>query len=156
MSIPALIERYLSGPRQLREALAGMSPAELDARPVPGKWSTKEVICHIADFEPVYLDRIKRVIAEEEPTMFGGDPDLFAARLAYASRDVEQELKLIEACRAHLGTILRALPESHFARRGIHSVAGPMTIEKLLTNIAGHIPHHLRFIEEKRAALAAR
>lgn len=156
MSIPALIERYLSGPRQLRDAIAGMSLAELDARPVPGKWSAKEVICHIADFEPVYLDRIKRVIAEEEPTMFGGDPDLFAARLAYASRDVELELKLIESCRAHLGTILGALPASDFARRGIHSVAGPMTIEKLLTNIAGHIPHHLRFIEEKRAALAAR
>jgi hypothetical protein len=153
MSTSALIEQYLAGPRLLREAIAGMTSEQLDARPVAGKWSTKEVICHIADFEPVYLDRIKRVIAENEPTMFGGDPDLFAARLAYSSRDVELELKLIEACRVHLGTILRALPEADFARRGLHSVAGPMSIEKLLTNIAGHIPHHLRFIAEKRAAM---
>lgn len=154
MTITALIEQYLAGPRLLREAVAGMTDAQFEAQPVPGKWSTKQVICHIADFEPVYLDRIKRVIAENEPTMFGGDPDLFAARLAYSSRDVEQELKLIEACRAHLGTILRSLPESDFARRGIHSVAGPMSIEKLLGNIAGHIPHHVRFIQEKRAAMA--
>ncbi|MEY4180942.1 MAG: putative metal-dependent hydrolase YfiT [Planctomycetota bacterium] len=154
MSIAALIEQYLAGPRLLRDAIAGMTTEALDACPVAGKWSTKQVICHIADFEPVYLDRIKRVIAENEPTMFGGDPDLFAARLAYDRRDVSLELNLIEACRAHLGTILSALPESDFARRGMHSVAGPMSIEKLLSNIAGHIPHHVRFIEEKRAALA--
>jgi hypothetical protein len=68
-----------SGPAPVPRSIAGMTLEELDARPVPGKWSTKQVICHIADFEPVYLDRIKRVIAENEPTMFGGDPDLFAA-----------------------------------------------------------------------------
>jgi uncharacterized damage-inducible protein DinB len=153
MTTAMLIEQYLAGPKLLRESIAGMTLEELEACPVPGKWSTKQVICHIADFEPVYLDRIKRVIAENEPTMFGGDPDLFAARLAYDSRDVALELNLIEACRAHLGTILRSLSATDFARRGIHSVAGPMSVEKLLTNIAGHIPHHVRFIAEKRAAL---
>jgi hypothetical protein len=29
-----------------------------------------------------------------------------------------------------------------------------MSVEKLLTNIAGHIPHHVRFIAEKRSALS--
>ena len=57
----------------LREAVAGMSQEQLIARPIPGKWSTLEVICHLADFEIVYADRIKRVIAENEPILFGGD-----------------------------------------------------------------------------------
>ena len=42
-----------------------------------------EVVCHISDFELVYADRMKRVVAEDRPTMFGGDPDLFASKLAY-------------------------------------------------------------------------
>jgi hypothetical protein len=28
-----------------------------------------------------------------------------------------------------------------------------MTLEKLLSNVTGHIPHHLEFIYEKRRAL---
>ena len=117
------------------------------------KWSTKQVICHIADFEPVYVDRMKRVIAEHEPTLLSGDPDLFAARLAYDQRDVAVELDFIEAARKHMEPILRSLRPEDFLRQGNHSEAGPITLEKLLTNITNHIPHHVKFIEEKRAAL---
>jgi uncharacterized damage-inducible protein DinB len=148
------IDEYLAGPQQLRVAVAGMTAEQFDARPIPGKWSTRQVICHLADFELVYADRMKRVIAENEPTMFGGDPDLFAARLAYDHRDVAVELDLIEAARRQMGAVLRSLTPEDFQRRGNHSEAGPITLEKLLTNITNHIPHHLRFVAEKRAALA--
>lgn len=148
-----LIATYLAGPQQLREAIQGMSPDQLDAQPVPGKWSARQVVCHIADFEPVYVDRMKRVIAQEQPTLFGGDPDLFAARLSYQVRDMGEELRLIEACRLHMARILRSVRAEDFARLGNHSESGPITLEKLLSNIAGHIPHHLPFIAEKRRAL---
>lgn len=153
MDVAQLLAEYAEGPTRLREAVRGMTVEQLDAAPVPGKWSTKQVICHIADFEPVYVDRMKRVIAQEEPTFFGGDPDLFATRLAYAARDVEEELGLIEACRRHMTRILGTLQPEDFQRSGHHSEAGPMTLEKLLRNVTGHIPHHIHFILEKRRAL---
>lgn len=149
----SLIDAYLAGPVQLREAIAGMTDEQLNAAPVPGKWSTRQVICHIADFEPVYADRMKRVIAEHEPTMFGGDPDVFAAHLAYDQRDVEVELAMIEYVRRHVASILQTLPAEAFERRGIHSEAGPLTLATLLQNVTRHIPHHLTFIREKRQAL---
>ena len=153
MDYADLIRGYCAGPQMLRAALAGMTAEQLDARPIPGKWSTKQVICHIADFEPVYVDRMKRVIAEHEPTLLSGDPDLFAARLAYDQRDVAVELDFIEAARKHMEPILRSLRPEDFLRQGNHSEAGPITLEKLLTNITNHIPHHVKFIDEKRAAL---
>ncbi len=156
MNHTKLIQDYLAGPQKLRDSIAGMTPQQIDAAPIPGKWSTRQVICHIADFEPVYADRMKRVIAEENPTMFGGDPDVFAARLAYADRDIEEELQLIEAVRKHVGRILKTLKPEDFQRTGMHSEAGPMTLVKLLTNITNHIPHHSKFIEEKRAAMSSR
>ena len=113
-----------------------------------------EVICHLADFEIVYADRIKRVIAENEPTMFGGDPDVFAARLGYHQRNPEDELLLIELIRKQVSGILRTLRPEDFQRRGIHSESGPLTLETLVTRITGHIPHHVRSIEEKRKVLA--
>jgi hypothetical protein len=92
MSPTDLIASYLSGPNQLREAIAGMTPEQINATPIPGKWSTRQVICHLADFEPVYADRMKRVIAEDNPPLRGGDPDVFAAKLAYDKRDIQEEL----------------------------------------------------------------
>src|SRR5690606_15294916 len=147
MNPTQLIDDYLAGPALLRTSVAGMSDDQLDAAPVVGQWSTRQVVAHLCDFEPIYADRIKRVIAEDRPTFFGGDPDLFAASLAYATRDVEQELTLIEAVRGQLAGILRSLPAEVFARTGIHSEDGPRTIEQLLRTITGHIPHHVRFIE---------
>ncbi|QDU38842.1 Putative metal-dependent hydrolase YfiT [Maioricimonas rarisocia] len=153
MSISTLIDDYVAGPGQLREALAGMSSEQINAAPVAGKWSTRQVVCHIADFEPVYADRMKRVVCEENPPLRGGDPDQFAAALAYDARDIEEELVLIEAVRNHTARILRTLPESDFERTGTHSVDGALSLETLLRRITGHIPHHIRFIQEKRQAL---
>jgi len=154
MEPETLIDNYLDGPQVLRKAVAGMSQEQLVARPIPGKWSTLEVVCHLADFEIVYADRIKRVIAENEPILFGGNPDAFAARLAYHQRNLEEELQFTEMIRKQVARILRTLKQDDFQRRGIHSEAGPLTLETLLQRITGHIPHHVRFIEEKRKAMA--
>ena len=147
------IDDYASGSALLRQAVAGMPLEQLLARPIPGKWSTLEVICHLADFEIVFADRIKRIIAEDEPTLLSGDEKLFAARLAYHERNAEEELLLIEQIRKQVARILRTLKSEDFKRRGIHSELGPIILDVMIERITGHIPHHLQFIEEKKRAL---
>ena len=144
MQVNALIDEYLTGPQQLREAIAGMPPEQIDAAPVTGKWSTRQVICHLADFEPVYADRMKHVIAEDQPSFSGGFHQQFAEHLAYDERDIEEEIRLMEVTRSQMARILRSLPVEAFERTGIHSVDGPMTLRTLLERITGHIPHHVQ------------
>jgi uncharacterized damage-inducible protein DinB len=153
MKYDAMLDQYLGGPNLLRRAVAGMSKEQLIARPIPGKWSALEVVCHIADYEPIYADRMKRVIALNDPELLKGDPGLFAARLAYDQREVDEELALIELTRKQMARILRALEPEDFQRRGAHSRDGALTLEDLLRRITGHIPHHVPFIEEKKRAL---
>jgi hypothetical protein len=153
MSYNQLITDYEQGAQLLSKAIAGMTTDQLKARPVPGKWSTLELICHIADFEPVYADRMKRVIAEENPPLLSGDPDLFLKGLAYHDRDAQEEIALIDIVRKQMARILRTLPDAAFARVGTHSRDGALSLETLLKRITGHIPHHVKFIAEKRAAL---
>ena len=155
MNHTQLIDEYLEGGQQLRDAIAGMTEEQLDAKPIPGKWSTRQVVCHIADFEPIYADRMKRAIAEDQPTVFGGDPDVFAAGLAYEQRDLAEELQLIDAVRNHMARILRTLSADDFQRTCIHSEEGPLTIETLIQRMAGHIPHHVKFIDQKRATMGS-
>ncbi len=153
MDIASRINDYVAGPKLLRQAVAGMTREQLIARPVSGKWSTLQVICHLSDFDPILSDRMKRVIAEDQPTLIGADENHFAANLAYHDRDLEEELTLIETGRKQMARILRSLPAAAFARVGIHNERGPLTLERLLEIATKHIPHHVEFVHEKRRAL---
>ncbi len=152
-SLLELIDAYLAGPRTLRRAVAGMTPEQQRQRPVPGKWSTLEVVCHLSDFDPIYADRMKRVIAEERPQLIGADESRFAAALAYQQRDLEEELAIMDLTRSQLARILRTLPVEALQRVGIHNERGPLTLEYLLKGVNEHVAHHVRFIADKRRAL---
>ena len=153
MSLSQMIEAYLAGPIALRKTVAGMSREQVLARPIPGKWSTLEVVCHLADFDPIMADRMKRIIAEDKPQLLGADEKHFAAALVYHERDLEEELTIIERTRSQMARILRTLKPEAFQRVGVHNERGPLTLEKMLTLSGNHIPHHLSFIVEKRLAL---
>src|SRR5438067_1021474 len=128
-SLAELIDSYLAGPPALRRAVAGLTREQLLARPVPGKWSTLEVVCHLADFDPILADRMKRVIAEDRPQLLGADENRFAAALAYHERDLDEELALIEGTRSQMARILRRLGPEALGRVGVHNERGPRTLE---------------------------
>lgn len=148
-----LVQEYLAGPQQLRQAVKGMSREQLVAKPVAGKMSTLEVVCHLTDFDPIYVERMKRTICFDKPTILGADENDFARKLCYHERDLEEELKLLEASRGSMARILKKLPLETWSREGIHNERGPLTLQKMVELMNNHIPHHVKFIEEKRKAL---
>ena len=152
-SLSHLVDAYLAGGQTLKQAVRGMSREQLLARPVPGKLSTLEVVCHLADFEPILADRMKRVLAEDRPPLIGADENRFAQTLAYHDRDLEEELTLVEQTRGQMARILRTKGDEVLTRVGVHNQAGPRTLEQLLRGATNHIPHHVQFILEKRKAL---
>jgi hypothetical protein len=148
-----MIRQYLEGPTLVRAAVSGMTPEQLRARPVAGKWSTLECVVHIADFEPILADRVKRIAALDNPMLMGADENLFVSSLAYQDRDLEEELRIIEVTRAQLARILRTKGPEILTRVGQHSERGSRTLEQFLQGAINHIPHHVAFIHEKRKAL---
>ena len=148
-----LIEEYSLGPRLVTEAVAGMAPIEWDLTPGPGLWSVRQVVVHLTDFALVNADRMKRILTDDRPLLPAGDPDRFVERLAYAKRDVDVELQLLRLVREQMVGILKNLSDADFAREGVHSDDGPVSLAEILRRDASHIPHHLPFIEAKREAM---
>ena len=149
-----LADQYLAGAAALRKAVAGMTREQLVARPIPGKWSTLEVVAHIADFDPVLADRMKRIIAlGEVPLLLAADENLYLKAFNYHDRDAEEELTLIETTRKQMARIIRALKPEQLQLTGCHNLRGLLTLEKVIQTATNHIPHHLAFIVEKRKAL---
>lgn len=53
-----LIDDGLADPKWLGQAVEGMTASQMDASPELGRRSTRQVICHLANFEPVYVIRM--------------------------------------------------------------------------------------------------
>lgn len=154
VSHSALVDAYEDGARALRNTVAGMSDEDARARPVPGKWSTLEAVAHMAGAEIYFSERLERTIALEKPLLMGVDERPYPQRLDYQNLDLHEELNLIIALRSHTTRILRNQEESVWNRPAIHSETGLVSLRQLLWHAVRHIPHHLRFIEEKKRILA--
>ncbi|AWM41420.1 Putative metal-dependent hydrolase YfiT [Gemmata obscuriglobus] len=150
-----LADQYLAGAAQLRAAVAGMTREQLLARPVAGRWSAMEVVCHLSDFDLILADRMKRIIAmaAEVPLLLVADEDLFVKGLGYHARDLEEELAVVESIRRQMARIIGGLTPEQLQLTGNHNKRGLMTLEKIIGMATNHIPHHVSFLMEKRKAL---
>ena len=63
-----ILEDYLSGLSELRAAYEGMSEDQLHARPVEGKWSAMEVLCHLVDTDLMTATRIRAAHRGKSPS----------------------------------------------------------------------------------------
>jgi uncharacterized damage-inducible protein DinB len=148
-----LIDTYLRGAERVAQAITGLSPHQLHAHPTAGMWSLLEVVCHLADSEALFAERMKRVLAENRPPMLFADPTRYASALAYSARDAGEEVAFIGAVRRQMARILRAQPDTAWQRVGLHSVEGERTLAQLLQKAIAHLEHHLQFIANKRRLL---
>lgn len=148
-----LATAYHAAVAELRAAVAGMTREQLLARPVAGKWSTLEVVAHLADFEPILVERMKRIIALDNPKLLAADENLFVSHLHYQERDLAEELAVVEATRTAMARILAKLTPEQLQRTGEHSIKGTVTLESVIKGATNHIKNHLPFIAEKRKAL---
>lgn len=150
-----LVAAYERGIDDLKAAVAGLTPEQILARPIAGKWSTIEVVAHIADTEVYFSDRIERTLALNRPLLMGVDERPYVERLGYQSFDLDEELALFTSLRRHVARILRWQPHEAWSRQAVHSETGLVTVRQLVFQAVRHARHHLPFIAEKRAALGA-
>ncbi|MBX3414480.1 MAG: DinB family protein [Pirellulales bacterium] len=150
-----LIARYREGAEALASGIAGLSHERLLAHPVPGTWSIQEIVLHMADSDQIGAERMKRTIAEERPTLVAFDESAFARRLHYQEQDAHQAAELFRLNRLMLAAVLERLTDDDFARVGIHSERGPVTLAEQLETHTEHLEHHLKFLHEKRGMVQA-
>ena len=148
-----LIDAYVAGPVKLRAAVAGLTREELTARPGPGKWSILEVVIHLADSDAISIDRMKRILTEDNPPLLYADETAYVVRLHTHEQDLEDALTLLEVGRRQWARVLRKLPDEAFARTGQHNRRGTVTVGLYVADYIAHIDDHLKFIVGKRTNL---
>ncbi|HTQ39698.1 MAG TPA: DinB family protein [Pirellulales bacterium] len=148
-----LIERYAAEADDLGKSIAGLSQDDLNAFPVPGTWSIQQIVLHMLDSDLIAADRMKRVIAEDNPLLLGYDESKFAQRLHCDKLDPHLACEVFAKNRRLMAEILHRCSDADFQRTGIHSERGKITLLDLVNTYTQHLQHHLKFVREKRKLL---
>lgn len=130
-------------PTQLREAVAGMTDAELDTPYREDGWTARQVVHHVADSHMNSYIRFHLALTEDSPTIKPYDEARWAELPDGKSAPIEVSLALIEALHRRWVLLLRAMTDADFAREFRHPERGPMRLDVTTMLYAWHGKHHV-------------
>ncbi len=148
-----LILRYASGYDEVVDSLKGFPAAALVAHPIPGKWSAREIVHHLADSETVSAQRLRKLLTEEYPVMQPYDQETYAVLLRYNLRDMAPALEAFRCARATTLQLLELMADEDWARPGWHPEHGLYTAAHWLSIYAAHAHNHAAQIRRLREAV---
>lgn len=146
--LPDRIHYYLlidleSAPEVLARLLADVTdPAVYDRRPDPDRFTLREMVAHLADWEKVFLQRLTQTRDEENATLQGLDEGQVAIENDYAHADPQECLARYSMGRSKIVAFLRELSPEQWSQSGTHTEVGPISLEGQVVLIAAHDGYH--------------
>ena len=153
--ISDLLERFRRGAELVAVSITGSAGSEWDFVPQPGQWTIRPIVAHLSDAEIAATMRVRQIIAEHNPRLEAWDQDAWAKNLDYSKRKPSQSLETFRRIRAENYELLKDLPEAAFARTGMHSERGSMTLLQLVRGMAEHAESHAAQLRARRGEFKA-
>ncbi|MDP9362870.1 MAG: DinB family protein [Chloroflexota bacterium] len=136
---------------ELERAIAGR-PVETLVRPASdGGWGVIENLCHLRDWEEVFLARARALVEQDRPSLPAYDDELWAIERDYRGQDPMRVVQRFRALRADLVALLRGADPVAWSRVGVHEVHGEVTLRWLAEQAYRHGDEHLGQIREALA-----
>ena len=143
--------KYLEGrePLPIIAATAGemasfvraAGPEGIEQSLAPGKWSAREIICHLADCEIVFAYRLRQALAEGHHVIQPFDQDQWAAN--YGVYDAPSALAVFSSLRRWNVALIESLPSAMMSKKLTHPERGEIPFRDLVETMAGHDINHL-------------
>lgn len=147
------IDVIAATPTQLKKFHERLGPAGMKESLAPGKWTVRQILCHLADCEVVFAYRLRQTLAESQHTIQPFDQDKWAS--PYAAYDAPEALALFSAARQWNVKLARAASPEQLAKKVTHPERGEMTFQTILETMAGHDLNHLQQLETIAARFAS-
>lgn len=132
-------------PDRLREFARVFGPERVSLAPAPGKWSPRELICHLADCEIAFGFRLRQILAEENHRIQPFDQEKWAA--LYRDLPADAALAAFSALRHWNVLLIQSSLPLHAGRSVTHPERGSMTFSTIVETMAGHDLNHIAQLE---------
>jgi hypothetical protein len=131
--------------RELHQLAGRIGAPRLTTPRAPGKWSARDILCHLADSEIVFAFRLRQALAEDHHVIQPFDQERWAS---YQSLDAYAALATFEQLRQWNLALLQTVTASQLSKPVTHPERGEMTVETIVETMAGHDLNHVKQLEE--------
>ncbi|MEK7403854.1 MAG: DinB family protein [Acidobacteriota bacterium] len=138
----------------IERLVADLDEQSLARRIDPGKWSLKELVCHLWRVQQIFAGRIEAVLSEDYPAILPYEPDGDAEFERMAARPLAESLRGLAAERQRLLARLESLDPAGWRRAGNHPEFPDYDVRFQVEYMAYHEAHHIYQMLQRRAALA--
>lgn len=135
-------------PGRITDLLKTMPPEAIERKPMPGKWSVREVLCHLADCEIAWAWRMRIIYGGDDSTLQPFDQDRWAKAYQGAGYATATARAAWIALRQWNLALIDSLSEHEKQRAATHPELGPVTLWNIVQIAAGHDLHHLYALEK--------
>jgi hypothetical protein len=141
---PYLLPTLEFGPRIIARLMDRLAPDDLDDRRDPDRFTLREAIAHLADWEPILLDRMRTAVASPGARIETWDEGERAERFRYAESDPKETIGRWIDLRAETAEFLKMLPESAWIEAWVvHPERGRLSLEDQANMLLGHDLYHI-------------
>ncbi len=137
-------------PGKLSSLSGRLGPQGMKRSLAPGKWTARDILCHLADTELAFAFRLRQSLAEPHHVIQPFDQDAWSR--PYPSLESQAAIATFSAVRAWNLALLATVPAEGYARTLNHPERGDMTFQVLVETMAGHDLNHLGQLETIAAA----
>ncbi|MGA3017612.1 MAG: DinB family protein [Bryobacteraceae bacterium] len=137
-------------PERLRNLLEALGDEGLERALAAGKWSARQILCHLADCEIAFAFRLRQALAEDDHMIQPFDQDAWARN--YGAYDGREAWVVFAALRKWNVRLVESVPASAWRKRLSHPERGEMTFQTVIETMAGHDLNHLGQLERIVAA----
>jgi len=143
----AALTMLRSGFREAQQLLGALPEEMGNFSPGPGKWTVKQMIIHLIDFERVFAFRILSFMRSDRIALPGFNQDFWMEAVHVSDRTINDLLKEWKVVRDNTIYLLKQCTEEQSAFPGTAS-GWKATPRALFFIIIGHQIHHLNVLQE--------
>jgi hypothetical protein len=143
-----MLERMRRLPDRIQRLIADESDDDLKRAGIGGSWGAVEHIAHLKDFDDVSLDRVERILQDDDPELDIFDTDVRAIERDYHAEDPRQSAEEFDTLRSMLVNRLESLSEDDWQRTARHPELGSISIESLIQRLDEHDAQHYRALKD--------
>lgn len=136
------------GPRIIRQLLRQIPAEQLDTALQPERFTPREVVAHLADWEPIMRERIRTALTAPGAVIQPYDEGQMAVDHRYATLDPWEQLEVFTRERAETAAFIRTLKEEDWSQTAHHPERGPQSVDDLANLLLGHDLYHIEQLAE--------
>ena len=140
-----VLKALIGTPDVLARLLSGIDASDpvWDRRPDPDRFTLREVLAHLADWEPIWKMRFERMRDENDPFLESIDEGQLVIDHDYAHQDPIETLARYKTGRVQLVELLGSLDDPTWDKSGNREFVGILTVQMLAGLIQSHDGYHL-------------